>query len=332
MSDAMDVIKTPGVEAMERAARRSRMPESAAAYQPRSFAEAREMAEFMAKSELIPAAYRGKPSDIIVAAAMGASLGMTMATALQSIYVIQGRPSLYVEAAIAVVRASGQLVSLAVQGDETQATATATRQGGETMTTTFTMTQAQRMNLTRNPSWTSQGAWMLETRAIGRVLHRLFPDILRGLGLVDPAGRPVEQDDMASAEPEATAPKPVTGNGGKLRELTERLTRAAERPPEPPAPEPEPDPPHPQQGAPAPPADSVLERSLLLSTIGAIRTKHAVSDAVFARMAQQVGLTVGELGRADVVALGALLELLGHRREPGGPVERRKMSNRAEPA
>jgi hypothetical protein len=295
-----------------------------AAYTPRSFTEACAMAEFLAKSELIPAAFRGKPADILVAAGMGAALGLSMMQALQSIYVVQGRPALYVAAALGIVRAQGQLESLEVQSDESQATATVRRVGGETMSATFTFDQAQRMNLTRNPSWQAQRTWMLETRALGRVLHRLFPDLLRGLGLVDPAGRAVEMPDAEEADvPSEGEPRPAPGR--KLAELTKTL---------PPAPPPRTIDPHTgeveeqdhtaeddaafEAAAPAP-TPSTLERSLLLSNINTLRSKHNVPEAVFSRMCGQVGVSVAGLGSADPAALGQLLELLGHRRErPNG--------------
>jgi hypothetical protein len=302
-----------------------------AAYTPRSFTEARDMAEFLAKSELIPAAFRGKPADILVAAGMGAALGLSMMQALQSIYVVQGRPALYVAAALGIVRAQGQLESLEVHSDESQATATVTRVGGETMSATFTFDQAQRMNLTRNPSWQAQRTWMLETRALGRVLHRLFPDLLRGLGLVDPAGRAVEMPDAEESDPPSEGePRPAPGR--KLAELTKTLP-----------------PPVTVASAPAPPrridphtgeveeaedqaaeddaafeaaapAASTLEHSLLLSNINTLRTKHNVPEQVFGRMCRQVGLLgPGQLGSADPAALNELLKLLGHRREqPNG--------------
>jgi hypothetical protein len=298
-----------------------------AAYTPRSFVELRDMAEFLAKSELIPAAFRGKPADIVVAAGMGAAVGLSLFQALQSIYVVQGRPALYVAAALGIVRAQGQLESLEVQSDESQATATVRRVGGETMSATFTFDQAQRMNLTRNPSWQAQRTWMLETRALGRVLHRLFPDLLRGLGLVDPAGRAVEMPDAEEAyRPEADPPsegEPRPAPGRKLAELTKTL---------PPAPPPRTI--DPQTGdvedqdhtaeddaafEAAAPAPSTLERSLLLSNINTLRSKHNVPEAVFSRMCGQVGVSVAGLGSADPAALGQLLELLGHRRErPNG--------------
>jgi hypothetical protein len=299
-----------------------------AAYTPRSFTEARDMAEFLAKSELIPAAFRGKPADILVAAGMGAALGLSMMQALQSIYVVQGRPALYVAAALGIVRAQGQLESLEVHSDESQATATVRRVGGETMSATFTFDQAQRMNLTRNPSWQAQRTWMLETRALGRVLHRLFPDLLRGLGLVDPAGRAVEMPDAEEAyRPEADPPsegEPRPAPGRKLAELTKTL------PPAPPA-APRRIDPHTgeveeaedhtaeddaafEAAAPAP-TPSTLERSLLLSNINTLRSKHNVPEAVFSRMCGQVGVSVAGLGSADPAALSQLLELLGHRRE-----------------
>jgi hypothetical protein len=273
------------------------------AYTPQTFAEAREMAEYLAKSELIPAAFRGKPADIILAASHGAKLGFDMATSLLSIYVVGAKPALYVDAAHAVCRKSGLLESIHLVSDEHQATATVRRKGGEEHSLTFTFDQAQRMGLTRNPSWQSQREWMLGKRALGRVLNLAFPDVLKGLGLVDPAGGLVDMPD------ESEAPAVAGGNGGKLTALTERLATAPEpSPPDPPSPEPQPDPPAPEQ-------PSATERAMLLSLILKTRDRHNIPERAFANLCRQAGIEVKDLGKADMAALNDLAALVGHRKE-----------------
>jgi hypothetical protein len=283
------------------------------AYTPQTFAEAREMAEYLSKSELIPPAFRGKPADIILAASHGAKLGMDMSTSLLSVYVVQNRPALYVDAAHAVCRRSGLLESIHLVSDDTRATATVRRKGGEEQSVTFTFDQAQRMGLTRNPSWQSQREWMLGKRALGRALNLAFPDVLRGLGLVDPAGGLVDMPD------ESEAPPVAGGNGGTLTELTERLAKATEqeRQPaseaDPPAPEPQADPPAPPDDA----APSSMERPLLISRILSIRDRDQIAPGVFRAMARGSGINdLKDLDTCDVAALADLVKVLEVRRKP----------------
>jgi hypothetical protein len=252
-----------------------------------------ELAKVLAESQLVPQTYRGKSADIVVAVGMGGELGLGPFQALQAIYVVGGRPSLYVEAALAIVRASGLLESLEVTGTDQTATATAARFGQGQGSETFTMEDARRMGLAgRNQAYQTQAAWMLQTRAIGRVLHRLFPDVLKGLGIVDPMGQPVELDD---APPPSLEPPKVI-NGGRLAQLTERLTASAPATAEP---EHGPDePPHPATTA---EPESSMERSLQLSVVMTLRDK--VSPALWATSLSKRGLTEAGLGTADVAAL-----------------------------
>jgi hypothetical protein len=259
------------------------------------------LAEVLAKSELVPQSYRGKPADIVVAMGMGAELGLSPFNALQALYVIGGKPNLYVEAAIAIVRASGELERLDVEGTEEQATCVASRRGQGEVTITFTLRDAQRLGL-KGGSWISQPGWMLQCRAIGRALHRLFPDLLRGVGVVDPSGRPVEQADVAPA----TAEEPAPISGGSLAALTARLS--GERPVPEPAPEPAPEPePEPEPAASGP---SETEIALKRSWIIARRDKLNLNPQVWLRLLR-THAGVDDLGAASLDGLDQLTDALG---------------------
>ena len=73
-------------------------------------AEAMEFSKLIANSSFVPQEYRGKPGDILVCLQMGAELGLSPLSALQSISRDQ-RASLSVwgDGAIALVQASGLL-------------------------------------------------------------------------------------------------------------------------------------------------------------------------------------------------------------------------------
>lgn len=63
----------------------------------------------IAKTEMIPKAYQGKPDNILVAVMQGQELGLKPLQALQSIAVINGIPSIYGDAGLSLVRSSGLL-------------------------------------------------------------------------------------------------------------------------------------------------------------------------------------------------------------------------------
>ena len=60
---------------------------------PTTLAEAMEFSKLIANSSFVPQEYRGKPGDILVCLQMGAELGLSPLSALQSISVINGKPS-----------------------------------------------------------------------------------------------------------------------------------------------------------------------------------------------------------------------------------------------
>ena len=75
--------------------------------EPTNVAEAMNLAGLLAKSSLIPGNFRGKPDDILVAMMWSRNLGLPVLQGMQNIAVINGRPSIWGDAALAVVRRSG---------------------------------------------------------------------------------------------------------------------------------------------------------------------------------------------------------------------------------
>lgn len=75
---------------------------------PRSVGEVMQLAELLAKSELLPKALRGKAADVALMIMAGTEMGFGPGTSLRSIHVIEGRPSLSASAKVALVRASGK--------------------------------------------------------------------------------------------------------------------------------------------------------------------------------------------------------------------------------
>jgi hypothetical protein len=270
------------------------------------FDQAKQMSEFLAKASVVPEAYRGKPADILIAIGMGAELGLGPFQSLQSIYVVHGRPALYVEAALAIVLATGLLETYKTDANDEEAVCVMRRRGvAEPLEIRFTFQEATSLQLTRNQNWSTQRRWMLETRAIGRALHRLFPDVLKGLGVVDLAG-PVEQGA-------ALAPEPI--------DVKDRLRAklAAERPAPEPAPEPEPgdEPPPAPAPPPAPPdvklggpsdQELTMKRGQILHDMDMLGLTPAM-QTIFVKRHAGVN-SIGELGRATLDGLIALQEEL----------------------
>lgn len=153
---------------------------------PRTFDEALRFSELIAQTNMVPQAYRGKPADVLVAIQMGAELGLAPMQALQNIAVINGRPAVWGDALLAIVRASPLCEDVQEevrgQGDDLVAICIAKRRNASPVTATFSVADAKRAGL-----WGKAGPWqtyprrMLQMRARGFALRDAFPDLLRGL-------------------------------------------------------------------------------------------------------------------------------------------------------
>jgi hypothetical protein len=154
---------------------------------PTTFSEAKTFAGELAASNLVPKAYAGKPLDILVAIQWGNEIGLAPMQALQNISVINGKPSVYGDAAMALVQAhpACEGVEEFFEGEGTPnpvAVCIAHRRGRKPVTAKFSVDDAVRAGL-----WKKQGPWtqypkrMLQMRARGFALRDAFPDALKGL-------------------------------------------------------------------------------------------------------------------------------------------------------
>lgn len=157
---------------------------------PRTFEDAWRFSRMIAMSDLAPKDYKGRPENVMVAIQMGAEVGLSPMAALQNIAVINGRPSLWGDAALAVVQVHPKYEShkeyFEGTGDSKRAIFQIKRAGNELHTTFFSVADARKANL-----WTKEGPWktypdrMLQMRARGYGLRDKFADALRGLSIAE---------------------------------------------------------------------------------------------------------------------------------------------------
>src|SRR5271167_4171279 len=77
-----------------------------AVFTPTNMTEAMGLAKLLASSDFVPKDFKGKPGNCFLAMQMGAELGVPPLQALQQIAVINGRPSIWGDLALALVQAS----------------------------------------------------------------------------------------------------------------------------------------------------------------------------------------------------------------------------------
>jgi hypothetical protein len=159
-----------------------------------TMADAMSFGKMVAESDFAPKDFRGKPASCVLAIQAGAEIGLSPMQALQSIAVVNGRPSIFGDAALAVVKACPvcEYVTEMVEGDGEQmvATCTAKRRGYPQPTVVkFTVADAKKAGLWgKSGPWTQYPRRMLQLRARGFALRDAFPDVLSGMVTAEEAG------------------------------------------------------------------------------------------------------------------------------------------------
>ena len=199
---------------------------------PSSLGEAREIAQMIADSDFAPKDYKGKPNNVIIALQMGADLGLKPMQALQNIAVINGRPSIYGDAALALVMPALERFVEFFEGDKNtdpdyRAVCVAKRKGWPDETRReFSIRDATKAGLWGKAGpWTNYPSRMLQFRARGFCLRDVGADLLLGLVLVEEAqDYPIEGTVVASEE--VKEPPAVTAFNALPEGLRDNIEKA----------------------------------------------------------------------------------------------------------
>ena len=170
------------------------------------------MAKILSDSELVPKDFQGKPANIFLALQMGAELGLAPMQAIQSICVINGRPSLWGDGLLGLCLPYLKFIEETDDGHE--ATCRVQRKGSTyVVVRTFSMDDALEAGLvddkgraarSRDGSgpWKSYPKRMRQMRARAFALRDTCADILRGVQSAD------EQQDLVTIAAETVVHTP----------------------------------------------------------------------------------------------------------------------------
>jgi hypothetical protein len=173
---------------------------------PSSLSEAMEFAKVIADSEFVPKDLRGKPGSILVCVQMGMELGLPPMQSLQGIACINGRPAVWGDTLLALVRASPHFEAIHEEQSDQGAICTVKRRGEPARTVTFTVEDAKRAGLWQTEAKvkrrSKEGGWyetdndspwfryprrMLQMRTRAFALRDMFADVLKGIAVAEEA-------------------------------------------------------------------------------------------------------------------------------------------------
>lgn len=174
---------------------------------PQSIDEAIRFAEIMSKSNLVPKDFSGNVGNILVAVQWGMELGLQPMQAMQNIAVINGRPSLWGDAVIALVKSSPACEYVVEETSDDAAVCRVKRHGEPEQSRTFTKADALKAGLLNKAGpWTQYPKRMLQMRARSWALRDVFPDVLRGMPIAEELQDMPTERDMGSVVVVASEP------------------------------------------------------------------------------------------------------------------------------
>lgn len=192
---------------------------------PKSLEEVLSLSEILAKSTLVPKDFQNKPGNCAIAILWGSELGLKAMQSLQNIAVVNGRPSMWGDALLALVRSSPAFEWISETDDGFQATCRIKRRGEPEQARTFNMKEANEAGLLNKDSpWKTYPKRMRQMRARAFALRDVFADVLRGIPVAE------EMFDLPRAPhshdilPEDAAPMTDTSVTGSNRSAVPNAT------------------------------------------------------------------------------------------------------------
>lgn len=171
---------------------------------PQTFEQALTFSEYLANSDMVPKDFKGKPGNCLVAIQWGMEIGLKPLQAMQNIAVINGRPSLWGDAVIALARNFPLCEYIVEEDDGRTATCRVKRRGEVEQSRSFSMDDAKTAGLLgKQGPWTQYPKRMRQMRARAFAIRDVFPDALKGLPVAEEvmdAPRDMGQADVVKPE------------------------------------------------------------------------------------------------------------------------------------
>jgi hypothetical protein len=196
------------------------------------------MAKTLVASGFLPQS-ANTPEKAVAIILAGRELGIGAWQALQTINVIQGKPTVSPQLMLALINASGQLDDMTINGDAKGCTVMMKRRGRQPHTETFSFADATALGLAGKDNYKKQPAVMLRWRAVAACARVVFPDVILGLYTPDEMGANVtvsddgdmevvnvETGEIVEVAPAPAAPLPFNQDRARIEAFVKRMTDA----------------------------------------------------------------------------------------------------------
>lgn len=161
-------------------------------------------AEVLAESNLLPAQYRKNPANVLLAAQLGDALGIPTIQAINSIHVIEGKPSAGADLMASIVRRAGHRIRVTERAGQDGPIVTAQLIRSDDPDFTFEavwdMKKARAAKLDKKDNWVKYPGSMMRARAIMEVCRAGASEAMYGVSYT-----PEELEDVAGAPSMGTA-------------------------------------------------------------------------------------------------------------------------------
>lgn len=145
----------------------------------------------IAKSDIVPMHYKGKPENVFIAVQTAYRMNLDPMQVMQSTFVVSGKLGMTSAFAISLANSSGLLeggIRYRLEGSDSSLKVTAytnLKKSGDEISYTISMKEAQAENWTKNPKYKTLPELMLRYRAAALLIRTHIPEVINGMHMVE---------------------------------------------------------------------------------------------------------------------------------------------------
>jgi len=190
-------------------------------------------AQKIANTAFVPTAFRGKPESVFAAILYGEELGLGPMQSLNSIHVIEGKPSMSPELMRGLVARAGHRVDVKESSAERVVLFGKRADTGSEATVTWSMKDAQNAGLAGRGAWKTYPRAMLLARATSELCRMLFADVVAGLSYTPEEAASIAGVEWTDIPADPLSQAPQTAIQAPIVAVQEPTTEAVVADPEP---------------------------------------------------------------------------------------------------